>query len=300
MRNRAEATAARARGTGDDRVERARAALATASLRVREHQPISLDLPDPKVPAGRHILELVWGQDERFILRGPERVALSGRNGVGKTTLVEELLGLRPPSGDRAAADQTGGEAARDPSGGGLASDQGQGRAEPDPGDGLGPPDRAGDRAPDPGDGRPRGRLLTDRVGYLPQRLDGLDDAGSALDNLAAVAPTVTEGEIRTGLARLRLRGDAVFRPVASLSGGERFRVALARLLFARPPAQLLILDEPTNNLDLTSREQLVEALSGYRGAILVISHDPGFLERLGATVELELADGRIERRRLG
>ncbi|MDR1265026.1 MAG: ATP-binding cassette domain-containing protein [Propionibacteriaceae bacterium] len=308
MRNRAEATAGRARGTGDDRVERARAALAEASLRRRGQEHIRLDLPDPGVPAGRRLLELTWGDDERFVLRGPERVALLGRNGVGKTTLVEELLGLRPPSGDRTAPDQTGGEVVPDPAGVGVESDTTEGRATPDRGKSLSAPDQAEDRAtpdqtgggaPDSGDGRLRGRLLTDRVGYLPQRLDGLDDARSALDNVAAVALAATAGEIRTRLARLLLRGEAAFRPVADLSGGERFRVALARLLFAQPPAQLLILDEPTNNLDLTSLDQLVEALSGYRGAILIISHNLSFIERLGVDVALELADGRIERLRL-
>jgi ATPase subunit of ABC transporter with duplicated ATPase domains len=65
------------------------------------------------------------------------------------------------------------------------------------------------------------------------------------------------------------------------LSGGERFRVALARLLLAEPPPQLIVLDEPTNNLDLTSVEQLVDALRAYRGALLVVSHDDEFLSRL-------------------
>jgi ATPase subunit of ABC transporter with duplicated ATPase domains len=139
------------------------------------------------------------------------------------------------------------------------------------------------------------GRLLTDRVGYLPQRLDGLDDSASTLDNVAAAAPALSSGEIRNQLARFLLRGDSVNRPVGSLSGGERFRVALARLLFADPPAQLLILDEPTNNLDLRSVDQLVDALRDYRGALLVVSHDDAFLSRLNLDAVLELsADGRI------
>ena len=97
-------------------------------------------------------------------------------------------------------------------------------------------------------------------VGYLPQRLDVLDDSASVLDNVRAVAPC-PRSEVRAGLARFLLSGDAVHRPVGTLSGGERFRVALARLLLADPPPQLLLLDEPTNNLDLTSVDQLVEAL---------------------------------------
>ncbi|UCR88729.1 ABC-F family ATP-binding cassette domain-containing protein [Mycetocola spongiae] len=138
----------------------------------------------------------------------------------------------------------------------------------------------------------PAGRLLTERVGYLSQRLDGLDAHSSALDNVAEVAPGSSPGEIRNLLARLLLRGDSVNRPVGSLSGGERFRVALARLLFADPPPQLLILDEPTNNLDIGSVDRLVEALGEYHGALLVVSHDEEFLGRLGITLHLEITTG--------
>jgi ATPase subunit of ABC transporter with duplicated ATPase domains len=87
---------------------------------------------------------------------------------------------------------------------------------------------------------------------------------------------------VRAGLARFRIRGDAVDNLAGTLSGGERFRVSLACLLLAEPPPQLLLLDEPTNNLDLDSVEQLTAALAGYRGALIVASHDPRFLEDLG------------------
>ncbi|MFE3257303.1 ABC-F family ATP-binding cassette domain-containing protein [Nocardia sp. NPDC059091] len=134
-----------------------------------------------------------------------------------------------------------------------------------------------------------RGTLLTDRVGYLPQRLDNLDEQAGALDNVHAVATTTAPATIRNQLARLLLRGSSVERPVSTLSGGERFRVSLARLLLADPPAQLLILDEPTNNLDIASVDQLVEALGEYRGAILVVSHDYPFLHRIGIDTVVEL-----------
>jgi ATPase subunit of ABC transporter with duplicated ATPase domains len=137
--------------------------------------------------------------------------------------------------------------------------------------------------------GRPYGRLLTNLVGYLPQRLDGLDENASALANVQAVAPGMSAGDIRNQLARLLLRGDSPDRPVHTLSGGERFRVSLARLLLAEPPAQLLVLDEPTNNLDIASVEQLAQALDAYRGALFVVSHDFDFLERLGVDTVLEL-----------
>jgi ATPase subunit of ABC transporter with duplicated ATPase domains len=76
---------------------------------------------------------------------------------------------------------------------------------------------------------------------------------------------------------------------VGTLSGGERFRVALSRLLLADPPAQLLILDEPTNSLDILSVEQLAQALDAYRGALLVVSHDDAFLARIGIDATIDL-----------
>ncbi|MFF8819173.1 ABC-F family ATP-binding cassette domain-containing protein [Leucobacter sp. NPDC015123] len=150
-----------------------------------------------------------------------------------------------------------------------------------------------GQREGDPD--RPAAQLVTDTVGYLPQRLDGLVDNESAIQNVQRVAPGTEQGAIRNQLARLLLRGDAVDRPVRTLSGGERFRVSLATLLLADPPAQLLVLDEPTNNLDIASVAQLAEALDAYRGALLVVSHDFGFLRRIGIDTVLALdEEGRM------
>ena len=118
-----------------------------------------------------------------------------------------------------------------------------------------------------------------------------MDDEAHAVANVLAVAPGATVAQVRSRLASLLLRGDSVFRPVGRLSGGERFRVALARLLFAEPPPQLLIFDEPTNNLDATSVTQLVDALATYRGAVLVVSHNRDFLNRLDVTSQLVMND---------
>ncbi|WP_417367733.1 ABC-F family ATP-binding cassette domain-containing protein [Glutamicibacter arilaitensis] len=140
----------------------------------------------------------------------------------------------------------------------------------------------------DPGHGL-GGKLFLDRVGYLPQRLDGLDGELSAMANVAAAAPTATENHVRNMLARLLLRGASADRKLAALSGGERFRAYLATLLLAEPTAQLLILDEPTNNLDMDSVRQLSEALSAYKGALLVVSHDQHFLAQLDLDYLLEV-----------
>lgn len=131
--------------------------------------------------------------------------------------------------------------------------------------------------------------LLLERVGFLPQRLNGLDEQRSAMANVSAVAPSATPGQVRSMLARLLLRGPSADRPLEALSGGERFRVYLATLLLAEPSAQLLILDEPTNNLDIDSVRQLGEALEAYRGALLVVSHDQQFLSQLKLDYLLEI-----------
>jgi len=129
----------------------------------------------------------------------------------------------------------------------------------------------------------------TDLIGYLPQRVDGLDETRSVFENIAAAAPQVPEKELRNRLARFLIRGATAERPVAALSGGERFRVALAKLLLSDPAPHLVVLDEPTNNLDLDTVDQLVEALRAYRGTVLVVSHDDAFLRRLDLDLTLEI-----------
>ncbi|MEV4168201.1 ABC-F family ATP-binding cassette domain-containing protein [Nonomuraea sp. NPDC049709] len=121
-------------------------------------------------------------------------------------------------------------------------------------------------------------------VRYLPQRLDLLDDGLSVVDNVRAVAPSASVNDVRARLARFLFRGERVNQAAGTLSGGERFRATLAALLSAEPPPQLLLLDEPTNNLDMASVRQLAQALSAYRGALVVASHDVPFLETLGIT----------------
>jgi len=126
-------------------------------------------------------------------------------------------------------------------------------------------------------------------VGYLPQRLDILDDSLTVVDNVRAAAPAASVNEVRASLARFLFRGERADRRAGTLSGGERFRAVLAALLLAQPAPQLLLLDEPTNNLDMASVRQLSQALEGYRGAIIVASHDTPFLRSAGITRWLRL-----------
>lgn len=231
----AQESAGRLRGHLDDRLDRARERVDEVVAKVRDEDRVRVRLPDPDVPAGRRLLEL-HGESGTHTVMGPERVAITGPNGIGKTRLLETLFD--PDLRARAAVGAT---------------------------------------------------PLTTRIGYLPQRLDGLDGAASAVDNVADAAPTRLPGELRAELARFLLRGATAERAVDTLSGGERFRVALARLLLADPPHHLLVLDEPTNNLDLSTRQALVDALTAYRGALLVVSHDRRFLADVGVDYEVVL-----------
>ncbi|WP_159775190.1 ABC-F family ATP-binding cassette domain-containing protein [Streptomyces sp. HM190] len=119
---------------------------------------------------------------------------------------------------------------------------------------------------------------------FLPQRLDVLDDGLTVAENVARYAPGATNNRVRARLARFLFRGSRADQPAATLSGGERFRAALAALMLAEPAPQLLMLDEPTNNLDMASVRQLTTALESYEGALIVASHDLPFLESLGIT----------------
>jgi len=119
---------------------------------------------------------------------------------------------------------------------------------------------------------------------FLPQRLDVLDDELSVAANVARHAPGVTDNHIRAQLARFLFKGARAEQPAGTLSGGERFRAALAAVMLADPAPQLLLLDEPTNNLDVPSVRQLTSALESYEGALVIAAHDLPFLETVGIT----------------
>src|ERR1041385_5545076 len=122
------------------------------------------------------------------------------------------------------------------------------------------------------------------QIGYYAQQLDDLDDRNEIIMELRRVAPsTATAGELRSFLAKFLFTGDDVYKHVRDLSGGEKGRLALAKLIYSR--VNVLVLDEPTNHLDIPSREALEEALSAYEGTIVTISHDRYFLDRVATQI---------------
>jgi ATP-binding cassette subfamily F protein 3 len=117
------------------------------------------------------------------------------------------------------------------------------------------------------------------RLGYYDQKLSSLDETRSLMDEIRSVRGDQSPDVIRSYLARYRFFGDDVFRSVRSLSGGERSRLSLAKMMLY--PRNVLALDEPTNHLDIPAREVLEEALEIYEGTIIVVSHDRYFIDRV-------------------
>ena len=116
-------------------------------------------------------------------------------------------------------------------------------------------------------------------IGYYSQNLEGLAPNNDVIAELRRTAPLAESGELRSFLARFLFFGDDVFKKVSELSGGEKGRLALAKLIYSRK--NVLILDEPTNHLDIPAREALEAALDEYDGTIIVVSHDRFFLDRI-------------------
>ncbi|MEO3765473.1 ABC-F family ATP-binding cassette domain-containing protein [Streptomyces sp. B5E4] len=241
----AQVSAGKHRIMHEERLKDAKERLGEAEAAVRDDDEIRVDLSYTAVPAGRDVLmlrelELRYGaRVEALQVRGPERIALTGRNGAGKSTLLRTIAGQLAPVAGSASV-----------------------------------------HVP---------------LRYLPQRLDVLDDALSIVENVALLAPAATNQQIRSRLARFLFRQGRADQIVGTLSGGERFRATLAALMLAEPAPQLLMLDEPTNNLDMASVRQLVKALESYEGALVVASHDVRFLRDIGITrwlvLDEELSD---------
>ena len=120
-------------------------------------------------------------------------------------------------------------------------------------------------------------------IGYFDQQSRVLDENKTVFDEISDTYPKLTQTEIRNVLAAFLFTGDEVFQPIRSLSGGERGRVVLAKLMLSG--ANFLILDEPTNHLDMVSKEVLEEALNAYTGTVLYVSHDRYFINRTASRI---------------
>ena len=127
-------------------------------------------------------------------------------------------------------------------------------------------------------------------LGYYEQSQLSLNDATDVIGEVWDFAPTLTQTEIRSALAVFLFKGEDVFKPVGGLSGGERARILLLKLMLSK--ANFLLLDEPTNHLDIPSREALEDALSGYDGTLFVVSHDRYLINKLADKVYVLGKDG--------
>ena len=218
------------------------------------------ELSDGRVSVGERVLI----DDAELWLERGEHVSLVGPNGAGKTTVIEALAGLReldePSAGRRRLDEQLAG---RHEHGGRLT------------------------------DGGPivSGKLRTGhnvKVGFLSQHADEFAP-GTARTVLEATqqATRLTPNKARALLGRFLFSGEEADKPLDGLSGGERRRLSLAILVHSG--ANVLILDEPTNHLDLESREALEEALRGFAGSVLLVSHDRALLDAVGTrTIAVE------------
>lgn len=120
-------------------------------------------------------------------------------------------------------------------------------------------------------------------IGYYDQNLEGLEPRSDVIQELRRVAPLADNNTLRGFLAKFLFFGDDVFKPVSALSGGEKGRLALAKLVYSK--FNVLVLDEPTNHLDIPAREALESALSEYDGTIIVVSHDRFFLDKIATQI---------------
>ncbi|MCP2279081.1 ABC-F family ATP-binding cassette domain-containing protein [Nocardia amikacinitolerans] len=237
----AQVSAGKLRNTHIERLDTAKEQLKQAEELVRDDKEIRIELPDTRLYPGQEVLALdevtlACGPTVTLRVSGPERIALTGRNGIGKSTLLRRIAQAPPKVPWR----------------------------------------------------------------MLPQRLDVFDASRSVFENVSAAAPEATPLRIRAHLARFLFRGGDADVAAGTLSGGERLRAALAMLLLAEPAPKLLLLDEPTNNLDLPSLRHLTQALAGFEGALIVVSHDPRFLDDIGVTRRLELTEeGLVDAERI-
>ena len=271
-KNSSERSAGKLRAAHESMVADARAAVSEAQENLRVQERIYLELAQDALPAGRKVLELQQ-VDKGFYVSAQQSADFKNAHTQNIVSHETQPYEVDYPSRDQdfpEALILTGPEHMR------ITGANGSGKTvllkaiahanDPDY------------RSPVP----PAYRVLY-RLGnaaYLPQRIT-LDPERTLLETVQRANPGASEQHLRDQLARLLFRRESVHQRIGELSGGERFRAALATVLLTDPVPQLLLLDEPTNNLDISSVDWLVQALDAYTGALIIVSHDEDFCERI-------------------
>lgn len=230
LKRKAQGTLAKVKGVQENSIFQVQIELTSLKRQIKERNLIQVDLPNPTIHSKKEILELkefnfryfdsqhfLFSNPITFQVAGPKRVSIVGPNGSGKSTLTRLLMNSLMSSTRELKE-----ELKNEPLG------EMQGTIQ----------------------------LKTNRVAYLDQRLEILwDGKTSLLERFSEKTPHLSESERRIRLGRFLFNQNTVLKKISALSGGEQMRAALACILFSEHPPELLILDEPTNNLDLDSIE---------------------------------------------
>ena len=280
-KNSSERSAGKLRAAHESMVVDARAAVSEAQENLRVQERIYLELAQDALPAGRKVLELRRAGKDPCV---SVRQSAEFKNAHTQNTVSHETQPYKVDYSSRRqdfpeALVLTGPEHLR------VMGANGSGKTML-----LNAIAHANDpdyRSPVPPAYRVLHRL--GKAAYLPQRIT-LDPERTLLETVQRANPGTSEQHLRDQLARLLFRRESVHQRIGELSGGERFRAALATVLLTDPVPQLLLLDEPTNNLDISSVDWLVQALDTYTGALIIVSHDEDFCERIRIDRTLSLS----------
>lgn len=244
MKERSEGSGGSASRLRDRQTQLAEADLNAAREAIEVLEPLDIDIPPSGLASTRHVLNvdrITFGYDASapiltnvsISIRGPERLAIEGANGTGKSTLLSCIEGKLQP--------QVGSVAVHVP------------------------------------------------YTLIDQEMSFLDPEETIREAFARLDPLATENDRRATLARFLFRGDDADQKVGSLSGGQKMRAGLACSLGHSEPRQLLLLDEPSNHLDMEAVETLEAALRAYDGAVVVVSHDQSFLSQINVKRRITL-----------